>query len=407
MAVADVRSLLAAGQEGVASTDPTSDLDLLRRFTAARDEAAFAEIVRRHRPLLLRLCQRILHSGHDAEDVCQAAFLLLAQQATSLRWHASVAGWLFQVGYRLSLKARVATHRRTRHEAQAKPALAPDPIAQLTIGELQTVLDEELSRLPEKWRAPILLCCMEGRSRDEAARFLGWTLAAVKNRLEQGRQRLRSRLARRGLSLGTAVLSTWLLEPTGRVASFTVTPPAAAQAALAIATGRAALLDFLPPHVAALAKGGMTTMFTRAATIVALVGLALGLTAAGVVTALSGASSPTQVPVIQAVLQPAVAVPQPTVSPKEVVQPAALPLEGHKGAVHAVALDRDGKTLATAGADKTVRLWDLATGQQLHNLKQTGEAAGVALSPRGGLRWEGNQFCAFFRRRGIRGSLLI
>src|SRR5262245_17024930 len=83
--------------------DQTSDRDLLRRFVAGRDEAAFAEIVRRHGPMVLRLCRRVLHSSHDAEDVAQAAFLLLAQQAASRRWHASVAGWLFQTAYRLSL----------------------------------------------------------------------------------------------------------------------------------------------------------------------------------------------------------------------------------------------------------------------------------------------------------------
>jgi RNA polymerase sigma factor (sigma-70 family) len=381
MTVADVRSLPAISPEGDAPTDTASDRDLLRRFATARDEAAFAEIVRRHRPMLLRLCQRILHSGHDAEDVCQAAFLLLAQQATSPRWHASVAGWLFQTAYRLSLKARTATSRRTRHEAQVKPATAPDPIVELTVSELQTILDEELSRLPEKWRAPILLCCMEGRSRDEAARYLGWTLAAVKDSLEQGRERLRSRLARRGLLLGTAILSTWLLDATGRAACSAVAPPAAAKAALAFATGRAALTDCLPPHVAALAKGGMTTMFTRAAIIVGLIGLALGLGAAGIVTAISGASSATQVPVVQAAPQPAGVVAQPALPQKELVQPAALPIAGHKGVVHALALDRDGKTLATAGADQTVRLWDLATGQQLHSLDQPGEAAGVAFSP--------------------------
>ena len=114
--------------------DRTSDADLLRRFAAERDETAFAEIVRRHGPMVLRLCRRVLHSAHDAEDVGQAAFLLLAQQATSRRWHASVAGWLFQTAFRLSLKARTTASRRTRHEAQARPAPPPpDPVAEVTV----------------------------------------------------------------------------------------------------------------------------------------------------------------------------------------------------------------------------------------------------------------------------------
>jgi RNA polymerase sigma factor (sigma-70 family) len=382
MPVADVRSLLAAAQERVAPCDPASDRDLLRRFAAARDEAAFAEIVRRHRPMLLRLCQRVLHSGHDAEDVCQAAFLLLAQQATSPRWHASVAGWLFQTAYRLSLKARTAASRRRRHETQAKPATAPDPVAELTVGELQAVLDDELSRLPEKWRAPILLCLLEGRSRDEAAHYLGWTLAAIKNCLEQGRERLRSRLARRGLLLGTAILSAWLLDTRGLAACTTAAPLAAAKDALAVASGQAGLKDVLPPHVAALAKGGTPTMFARAASIVVLVGLALGLGTVAVVTIIWGAAPTTEAPVPQAAAQPAGQVPQPAApqKEKEALLPAQLLLDGHRGAVHALALDRDGKTLVTAGADKTVRIWDLATGHQLHRLEQPAEVAGVALS---------------------------
>jgi RNA polymerase sigma factor (sigma-70 family) len=381
MSVADVRSLLAAGQEPVAALDSASDRDLLRRFAAARDEAAFAEIVRRHRPMLLRLCQRVLHNGHDAEDVCQAAFLLLAQQATLPRWHASVAGWLFQTAYRLSLKARVAASRRTRHEARAKPAPAPDPVAELTIGELQAVLDDELSRLPEKCRTPILLCCLEGRSRDEAARFLGWTLAAVKNCLEEGRERLRSGLARRGLLLGTALLSTWLLDSKARAGGATTASGPAAKAALAILMGRAALTDFLPPHLAALVKGGTTTMLARLAIVIVLIGLTLGLTAAGVITAISGASPPAQAPQSEPAALPAAALPQAALAQKEVLLPAALPLGGHRGAVNALALDPDGKTLATAGADKTVRLWDLATGLQLHSLEQPGPAMAVDFSP--------------------------
>jgi RNA polymerase sigma factor (sigma-70 family) len=374
---------LAAGHEPVAALDSASDRELLRRFEAARDEAAFAEIVRRHRPMLLRLCQRVLHNGHDAEDVCQAAFLLLAQQATLTRWHASVAGWLFQTAYRLSLKARVATSRRRRHEARAKPATAPDPVAELTVGELQAVLDEELSRLPEKCRTPILLCCLEGRSRDEAARFLGWTLSAVKNSLEEGRERLRSGLARRGLLLGTALLSAWLLDSKTRAASATAASGPTAKAALAILTGRAALTNFLPPHLAVLVKGGTTTMFARAASVIVLIGLALGLTAAGVITAISGAAPPAQAPQSEPAALPAVAVHQAAPAHKDVVVPAALPLGGHRGAVNALALDQAGKTLATAGADKTVRLWDLATGNQLHNLEQPGPAVAVDFSPDG------------------------
>src|SRR5262249_32854128 len=129
-----LRELVSPGE--VRATDP----DLLGRFTAKRDDAAFAEVVRRPGPTLLRLGPAVLHRAPEAEDVCQAAFLLLAQRAASTAWGDSVAGWLFQTAYRLSLKARVAAARRARKEARARPAPQPDPVAELTVRELQSVL---------------------------------------------------------------------------------------------------------------------------------------------------------------------------------------------------------------------------------------------------------------------------
>jgi RNA polymerase sigma factor (sigma-70 family) len=351
----------------------TADRELLRRFSAEQDEAAFAEIVRRHGPMLLRVCQRILHNGHDAEDVAQAAFLLLAQKVASLSWHDSVAGWLFQTAYRLSLKARVAASRRAHHEAQAVLAQPPDPAAELTVREMQAVLDEELSRLPEKYRAPIVLCCLEGRSRDEAASCLGWSLAAVKDRLEQGRERLRARLARRGVLLGTALTSAWLLE--GATCAG-LSPHATALAAVQLATGQATLASLLPPRVAELVKGVTTTMLLSRVTIVAVTVIALALGGAAGVTRRSFDEAPP--PPAQAQAKPAPAAP--AAAP---VQPEAVALTGHKGAINAVAFAPGGKTVATAGADGTVRVWDTGTGVQLHRLEQPGKAVGIAFSPDG------------------------
>src|SRR6516225_11744565 len=112
MAAGRIRTILPYLQKLASRGDEqVADCELLQRFSAARDESAFAEIVRRHAPMVLRVCQRVLHNAHDAEDVCQAAFLLLAQKAASVRWYDSVAGWLFQTGYRLSLKSRTAANR--------------------------------------------------------------------------------------------------------------------------------------------------------------------------------------------------------------------------------------------------------------------------------------------------------
>src|SRR5215472_15442863 len=176
-----------------------TDRQLLERFVGQRDEAAFALLVRRHGPMVLGLCRRVLHNWHDAEDAFQAAFLVLARKAASVRWQDSVGGWLFRVAYRLALKAKAHAGRR---RAGALPDVAaPEPAASPAGGELCSILDEELSRLPERYRAALLLCYGEGKSRAETARQLGWKEGAVKIRLERGRALLRERLARRGLVL--------------------------------------------------------------------------------------------------------------------------------------------------------------------------------------------------------------
>jgi RNA polymerase sigma factor (sigma-70 family) len=227
--------------------------------------------------MLLRVSQRVLHHCQDAEDVCQAAFLLLAKKAASPRWRDSVAGWLFQTAYRLAAKSRVTARRRARREARAQAAAPPDPTADLSVRELQAVLDEEISRLPAHYRGPIVLCCLEGKSRDEAARLLGWTLANVKDRLEHGRERLRGRLARRGVLLGTVLTSAWLLEPSLDAAGFTLLPAATARAARAVAAGQTALGEAFPARVIALAEGVSPTMFPNRIAFVLLISLALAL----------------------------------------------------------------------------------------------------------------------------------
>jgi RNA polymerase sigma factor (sigma-70 family) len=352
--------------------DATPDRELLRRFGTAHDEAAFAEVVRRHGPMLLRVCRRVPHNGADAEDVCQAVFLLLARKAGDAGWHDSVAGWLFRTGYQLSLKARAAATRRARHEARARPARPSDPVAELTARELQTALDEELSRLPEKYRAPIVLCCLEGRSRDEAAKCLGWRLAAVKHRLERARERLRARLARRGVVLGTALLSATLPEGGARAAGRNLTPRAVARAASSIRSGQTTLAAHVPARVAALAERVSRTAFPVGMAALVVIGLALGMA-----VAVGGHGDPAPIS------QKEPARPELAKADPGSMQPAALPLDGHTGAVNAVAYSPDGRLVATAGRDNAVIVRDGATGRPTHTLMQPGEAVGLAFAPDG------------------------
>jgi RNA polymerase sigma factor (sigma-70 family) len=181
---------------------PVTDSDLLERFVAAADEAAFAQIVRRHGPRVLAECRRTLRQPADAEDAFQATFLLLARKAAMIRQLDSVEGWLFTVARRMALRLRAFLQRRAAHEKQVH-ALSPTDVrlpAPSASAELRSTLCEELDRLPEKYRAPLVLCYLERQDRAEAARLLGWTLGAVKIRLERGRALLRKRLSRHGKS---------------------------------------------------------------------------------------------------------------------------------------------------------------------------------------------------------------
>jgi RNA polymerase sigma factor (sigma-70 family) len=257
------------------------DAELIEHFVASHDAAAFSRLVERHGPLVLGVCRRVLHNHHDAEDAFQATFLLLARKARHIRQRDALAGWLYKVAYRLSVKLRASAERRQQAERQAPPArqrLADD---QITWGDLRMVLDEELDRLPEKYRGPLLLCCLVGRTRDEAAEQLGCTVAALKTRLERGRQLLRTRLARRGLPVSAGLLAMLLAQHA------TATPVPAALAATTIkasilfAAGKTAAE--LSARAARLATSGLSAgaskakLLGAAAVLLSLVGLAVGL----------------------------------------------------------------------------------------------------------------------------------
>jgi RNA polymerase sigma factor (sigma-70 family) len=194
-----LRRLVLAPQPGEAT-----DAALLDRFICDKDERAFTALVERHGPLVLRVCRRVLGDVHDAEDAFQAAFLVLARRAASVHPREGLTAWLHGVARRVALKA---LSRRARKFHEARPPAAPvadprpDPLAELSARELLLMVDEEVQRLPQVYRLPVILCCLEGHSLEEAARQLGWTPGSVKGRLQRGRARLHHRLLRRGLTL--------------------------------------------------------------------------------------------------------------------------------------------------------------------------------------------------------------
>jgi RNA polymerase sigma factor (sigma-70 family) len=187
----------------------SSDKQLLARFVATRDEAAFATLVRRHGPMVLGVCRRLLHDFHDAEDALQATFLVLARKAASLVVGDSLGCWLYGVAHRAALEAREFNARRRAREVPMKDV----PHPQVTPGEVQDwrpLLDRELSLLPEKYRAAIVLCDLEGRTRKDAARLLKVPEGTLSSRLTTGRQMLAKRLARCGVALSGGALAVML-----------------------------------------------------------------------------------------------------------------------------------------------------------------------------------------------------
>ena len=213
-----VRGLVNAGPQPDAS-----DGELLERFVARRDEAAFVGLLRRHGPMVLHVCRRIQGNEHDAEDAFQAAFLALARSAASIRRHDSLAAWLHRVSHRIALSARLTLSRQRLKERQgARPESAPAG-DELTWGEVRGLLDEEVARLPDAYRAVFVPCCLQERSKAEAAALLGLKEGTVSSRLARAKRRLHEALTRRGVTLSVLTASPRMtLVPVPRLSLDTV-----------------------------------------------------------------------------------------------------------------------------------------------------------------------------------------
>jgi RNA polymerase sigma factor (sigma-70 family) len=236
-----------------------ADGELLKRFVESRDEEAFAVIVRRHGLMVLRVCLQLLGNEHDAEDAFQATFLVLAGKAASVKKQESVGSWLFGVASHAAADLKRKHARRRSHETQARQGSVTDPLSVITLREAQTILNEELARLPEKYRAPLVLCSLEGLTKDEAARQLGMPSGKLKDRLEQARKRLRVRLASRGLTLSGAFVASVFSEQLSTAAIPAGLLNSTVQAATSVAAG-SAVGSVVSAKVAILAEGVLKTM---------------------------------------------------------------------------------------------------------------------------------------------------
>jgi RNA polymerase sigma factor (sigma-70 family) len=256
-----------------------SDAQLLERFVSRHEESAFAALLQRHGRLVWSVCRQVLHNEHDAEDAFQATFLALARHASSIRAGQAVSSWLYHVAYRTALKAGADRSRRQARERQAMSTTRAEPTSQLAWRELQAVLDAELERLPEKYRAPFVLCCLEGKSKPEAARELGWKEGTVSGRLAQARKLLQERLARRGVTFSAALCALTLAREAAAAPAALVGPTV--RAAVLSATDQSAAAGLVSARVAALVEGVTRTMFVSKAKLATVLLLAVGLVAAG------------------------------------------------------------------------------------------------------------------------------
>jgi RNA polymerase sigma factor (sigma-70 family) len=345
-----------------------TDAELLVRFATARDEGAFAELVARHGSLVRGTARRLVRDPHAAEDVSQAAFLVLARKAGALPWTGTVAPWLHATTVRLARKAL----GRLKPVVAAAPALqpCPDPLAAAAWAEYCRALDEELAALPEVLRGPLVLCYLQGHTRDEAASQLGCALAMLKRRLERGRNLLRDRLTRRGVTLPAAGVGVLAGELTGAGAA-----EATAQAALAYVVRGTA-----PAGAAALLGAARAGLALKAVVLVAA-----GLVACGVALALP--RSATEPPAA------AKSVPDPTqdqqaaaADPVEPLPAPAITRLGSlrlrtPGSVAHMAFSPDGTKLAAWGGDhqttNDLTIWDTKTGRALRRVELPGVWIGL------------------------------
>ncbi|QDU19084.1 sigma-70 family RNA polymerase sigma factor [Urbifossiella limnaea] len=375
------------GRLAPGAADGPTDGELLAAFAATHGEADFAQLLARHGRMVLGVCRRLLGNAADADDAFQAVFLVLSRRAAALRGVRSVAGWLHGTAVRVALKARTREARRRARERKAALMRPTDTPAADDWDDIAAVLDGELDRLGARYRDPVVLCCVEGRSREEAARLLGWPEGTVNGRLARAKALLRDRLARRGVGCSVAGLTT-LLSARAAVA----VPAELARVTLAAVGGT------VTPAVATLAVEPRLGWGWPLAAVV-------GLAVVGGVLALDRQPPPPDAPRAPAVVAEPVRLAHgsavlavaasagslATVGPGAEVRVwkadgTAVAKCAFPGGGSAVVFAPGGKLLAAAGYDGDVRVWDAATGALRHTLAGHGGAArAAAFSPDGTL----------------------
>jgi RNA polymerase sigma factor (sigma-70 family) len=348
----------------------------VERFVSRKDAVAFELLVRRHGPMVLGVCRRVLRNHADAEDAFQATFLVLARKADTIVPRERVANWLYGVAYRTACKARALAARRRARESQVPemPDL-PTPEPDSSSLDLQTVLDQELSRLPDKYRVAIVLCDLEGHSGKDVARQMGCPEGTVASRLSRGRALLAKRLTRRGLALSGASLAAHLAQEAGAATVPAALVSPTIKAAKLLVAGQGLTTGLVSAKVAAVTEGVLQVMFLRkvSTTLAGLLLLGAVTVTCGV---LAGGRPDARAREVQENRDKGKDAPQ---EPKELAT-----LTGHTDRVDSLAFSPgDGKTLASASADGMIRLWDVTRNRNTAILQVGTPVACVAFSPDG------------------------
>jgi RNA polymerase sigma factor (sigma-70 family) len=357
-------------------------------------ESAFAVLLQRHGPLVWAVCRRALGQKQDAEDAFQAAFLVLAQKAKSIRNTETVGGWLHGVACRMAMNAKRSRIRRQRHEHQAAKLredreCAPQQ-AEAALREMQVLLDEEVGRLPEKYRSPFILCCLEGRSRAEAAAELGWKEGTLSSRIAHARALLQERLTRRGVMLSAALTAGVMWNQPASAALIQATQKAAALVAAGQTVSAAAT-----PAVAALvdSAAGVVGVKAKLASVVILAGIigsTVGLASSEQLAATgqqsNAAVKPDETLPIAEGRKPRTDFQGDPLPPEAIVRLGTTHLR-HGEDINSLHFTPDGKVLV-ARSKGGVRTWETGTGKLIQLFPKESEGdlpPGPSLSPDGKL----------------------
>jgi RNA polymerase sigma factor (sigma-70 family) len=368
-------------------TDRT-DGQLLECFVSRRDPTALEALVRRHGQMVWGVCRRVLRAHQDAEDAFQATFLVLLRKAPTIVPREMVGNWLYGVAHQTALKARATRAKRQAREKQVIEMPEPAAREPQLWNDLQAVLDGELSRLPDKYRAVFVLCELEGKTGREAARQLGLPEGTAASRLSRARAMLAKRLARQGLMVSGGTLAAVL---SAKAASASVPAGVTSSTIAALTQVAAGTAGAISPPVAALTEGVLKAMALNKLKTLTVVLLMVGACAAAAGTGMLAAQRSEPKPAAEARQLPA-----PDHPPKRVdrrgdpLPPGAIARLGtlrlrHSGMVDSVVFSPDGKTLASGDSNGEMRLWDAATGELLRAFvdQDYNRVTALAFSPDG------------------------